>query len=1251
MSIPVDSVGSRRDTRTPSHQADFTAQVEAERLRQGATQGAAPAGGEPRVVPLRYAPGQQHRFAPVDYPRPPLATPDHLTPEREQAIDDWAEHKSDASGGFLGFGETSSAEHVETALRGHSDLGGLSPAEQRHLIDTMLTRWESQGETDAGRLADRVSDDAGLRQIVGERYAARAARLMREPAGNGGALDPHSRARAYTLQMLDMMGDDKAGLARVLNGLSPEDGVRFAQALGEGAIFGGQIEHQRTVLAALNAGPASRTTSAMVQTIFASVKPGDIMHTPEFRRELSFAIAREWHPDSPGQRDASAARLQGLMDTHQGQRVLFGGTLDRDVAALAAIRQTPSITADSIKDDTGDPERHPEVARAMAEGMVPADTPGRAAEVDRLSGILRTQEGQDLLFGAPDAQGAVPAEARAAARQLLLTDRTITADTLRDPPAPSAEDAGSSPWLERTDPWHNPKIVEAMARANAAPFASDEPITLGGTDLDNFVGSAMGARPHMPGGMSEADAWARAGGGDLSLFASGPDSGMIRPTVDKIHEIGGDSPRVTALPVTYSSADTGPVRFTLFRVETAGGERFVDHQGAVYDSFEHWRTANQLPPGLMVYPEGGHIATNADGSVRLASAWTPKTPDTASEKAADVLDKAALVGGIVAGGALIVGTGGTAGLVLAGVGTASGAWGAARQGTALYDRQQIGLSINPVTDGAARTLWLGVAANATGIGAFASEAALIRYVANGGRLAEPAALAIGTGRVSATVTNAAAFADAGVNLIADWGAMSPDERASAVLQMGFWGVTSAVGARQARSFGEMLNPAAAARGVLDAYQPQVIRDSTLDGSRGEIDIDPLTGNPVVRVGEAASPADVDLHVRTARLMARHNGLTGLVRQMFGEPPPGTPAHTLLAETQKIGTEMARLREQLAQPHLTLQQRIQIEGDIATQEAHLRQVAERVGHIAPDPSQLAIAALSRGIARAEEIQLGLGSALPEGYYWRTRGPDLLPEIVRTSNAKSTDALALVESETHPGTYDIKVVASDVNLPRFSDVPIPKFEIRNTLDSIGGEEGQRLVAQFDTAIAERARLVAERDALRGERKYDELIGDEKTRYDALNQGVTEQSQLIGELGAYAHVRQQFPGAEVIYGGPGAKSRPGDFDLVARQVQADGTVRFIVIEAKGGNAALGTRKVGNRHQTQGTREYFQAIAKHMSGMDGAENAGARETGKRLISALANGSADGHPAEVIYLTTRSGVNRTDVDVKAKQFDITEIK
>ncbi|MEH2628694.1 hypothetical protein V1292_006749 [Bradyrhizobium sp. AZCC 1719] len=212
---------------------------------------------------------------------------------------------------------------------------------------------------------------------------------------------------------------------------------------------------------------------------------------------------------------------------------------------------------------------------------------------------------------------AVAAERREGADKAPLAARIDALATIRMNPAITADAL-----RQADDPWTNRAIVEPQAQAPAQRFLfarGDTPQHLRGTDLDNTVGFAMGMPPALPPGTSFAQVQAAVSRGELSLYGSGEHAAAVRVVTDQIRAVaGGDAARVTVLPVTYSSADTGPVRLPLFRVTGADGrERFVDNIGRAYDNFDDWRENNQLPPGSMAYPSGGHLIARPDGTVAL----------------------------------------------------------------------------------------------------------------------------------------------------------------------------------------------------------------------------------------------------------------------------------------------------------------------------------------------------------------------------------------------------------------------------------------------------------------------------------------------------------------------------------------------------------------------------------------------------------------------------------------------------------
>lgn len=1146
----------------------------------------------PRIEPLGTAPPrlgpaqrgvdfasavQRARAAPPADPAPQKpATPEASPPspptapvvpvvsaDRRQGIDDWVEHHSDANGGFLGFGQTESHEHVRNALNGQStELKGLNADEQRYLLDRMLDRWsdgKGGGLGQASSLANALGDSPQLRGVVGERFALRAAALMQQPAGNGSASDPHSKALALVLGTVQATSGDLqhtpetlSALRGTIVSLGPENAARFMQALqSRGGADGIQAMARQRILTAMNDGPPSPAVSAVVQTVYAQTTPLDIDKRDGLRQEMAQAIAREWFPDDPAQRDAETRRLDGILGTHQGQVLLFGGGND----------------------------------------------------------------------------GKIGLEGRVGALATVRADRSITADTLK----------------QTEDPWTNPAIVGPQAQDNAKQYLTgrgDDPQTLQGTDLDNTIGYAMGFPPAVP--KDAEGAQAKAAQGQFSYFADGPGKDPVGKVVAQIRAVGGDNPQVTVLPIQYSSNASGPVQLPLFRVHTASGDKFVDNTGRSYQDFADWKANNELPPGDVTYPTDGHLTLKADGTVDLSHGNTPKTVDTTWEEVKGVLDTVALVGGIIAGGALIIGTGGTATPILVGIGVAAGGWGAYQTGAELIDRSQHGQSINPFTDGDARMLWLGLVANGTGIAAFASAGALTRLAGAGARLSPAAARVVGTTQAVANTANAGAFVDMGIHLATNWGSMTPEQRAQGLLTMGFWGATIGVGARQARSPGEMFNPAALTRRLTAAYEPPVVRSSEMEGDRVAIVRDPQTGTYTIKAGPQATDADIALHRDVARMMAQGEGLQGLVRGWTGEPKPGTLAYSIKYEGIKLDRKLADLQRRLDDPSLTPQQKDALRGDIQTTRAYLDQHTESLGRVVTDPSQRDVEAPSTGQARAEEIQPGLGDAIDnspyagQGYYFRTTGPETVPEIVRTDPYDSSHPrLGLVKGDD--GVYRIHEV-TEGHLPTYAPAitggAAPKIRLPAGLTP-------ELQTQFNSTLAARDTAVTERDA-----------ATDISVKNAKGQEVVAQSAEIGELGAMGYVAQQYPGARLEYGGPGSGSRPGDFDQVYRQALPDGSVRLIVVEAKGGGSPLGTRLVNGQVETQGTPEYFAAIAGNMRrNMTGQ----AATTGRDLSNVYRYGKTpDGKPAEIVYLTVRTPIGHdpatgaaTAPTVTAKEFDL----
>jgi hypothetical protein len=385
------------------------------------------------------------------------------------------------------------AKAVYDALNGKSPLGTVTLANQRDLIDGFLPNWDLQG---------LVRNDRDLKIMLAGRWVAFAAKLLKDPPAGG--QDPRVLAKNIAVSVSNEFRDDKAALAKALQGLEPEEGALFFHALGSEPMVSGP---RWRVLTALNAEAPSPTTRAIVQNIYTETVAGEVAglgmqrNASSFRHELAWAVAREWHPETDAaavqKRNADVSRLEGLMSNRAdgrvsaGQMLLFMGTADQRIAVLEAVRFSPEITAGTLENWNGEPTNNPVVAKALAEHIVPWDYPNRVAEIVRFAGIVQTERGRELLYGVPGS--GVPLEAIQQAREGLLSHPEIAAETLRNPPQPDVSH-GKNPWFVGSA-WCNPAVIRPIAQANAASVASDTPTALGlGTHAENFVGLAMGQK-------------------------------------------------------------------------------------------------------------------------------------------------------------------------------------------------------------------------------------------------------------------------------------------------------------------------------------------------------------------------------------------------------------------------------------------------------------------------------------------------------------------------------------------------------------------------------------------------------------------------------------------------------------------------------------------------------------------------------------------------------------------------------------
>ncbi|MED5622312.1 LWXIA domain-containing protein [Ideonella sp. BN130291] len=239
---------------------------------------------------------------------------------------------------------------------------------------------------------------------------------------------------------------------------------------------------------------------------------------------------------------------------------------------------------------------------------------------------------------------------------------------------------------------------------------------MSGTYLDNIVGMTLGMKPSVD--LASLSPQERERVLHEQALFGGEDMERIGKVSDKLgeasDEVGGDkgSPHVALLPVVWGSKDVGMTTTTLYRVDGAKGEKFVDDQGNIYDDWHEYRYENGLPPtdSKIVLPKDGHLKVDDSGNVitetgkaSLETGWDKFKREWHMDY---VVAGVTIVGGVLVDAAGIltmpigVGVGlevlGTS-MIVAGIG-----YGAYEAGHDLVKLADHGQSLNPITNSQAR---------------------------------------------------------------------------------------------------------------------------------------------------------------------------------------------------------------------------------------------------------------------------------------------------------------------------------------------------------------------------------------------------------------------------------------------------------------------------------------------------------------------------------------------------------------------
>lgn len=740
-----------------------------------------------------------------------------------------------------------------------------------------------------GRLAGGYTpfNARGVQTMLGgltDEEAARLGGLLADAAERGGAFGPGRDPLAYALAAAGGMDQSRAADAFLRGALGGLDSEAVAAAVDQAV--------------AMEAGLRPRAAEAFARGAAELAQGGeDALRAGSFAdaalRYAADGIAGGRAADAAGLRALFAAlsddELAGLLEAcAQGVRLealrdqlgesvlaaidaLNGGDLAaigrgaappdaREMGIAAALAfQVPAETVAAVN--------HPHAAEAVAIALArllepPTDTAAVAGTAAHLASILGTAQGRELLL-ISDALAALPAEASTALRQQILG----VLDARRDIDARMLAQAESG--------FACAPLVAELARPRADAFAAlaDQlrlagPMRLDGPELANLIGFTLG----LPAAGTTADpAQLLAGGADL--YGSGPYAAQVARVAETIRFLGGERAQVIPVAVQVAGRQFGMLQTTVFQVRDANGETWiVDANGERYRSLDAWRSANDLPPGLMTYAAGGEQIRGEDGHVALTTEATPGTVDTFAERAVQVVDGVMLVGGVVATGALIVGTGGVAGVVLGGVAVASAAWAGGRSAVNLHQRLVTGQELNPFVSAEARADWLNLAASVAGAGAM--RAGLVAAQAAQVGRATPAMLrAAGMWEAAANALDAASMVDGGIAIAQAWDQMSVSDRMLALLGPAFWagGVThNAGGLREVASsptrLFEQFTPGGVEAGLARHAPGLALPDFGLDAPAG-----PRSARPNLA---DATPG---------RVIAAEPGEVVIVRDGFGKP--------------------------------------------------------------------------------------------------------------------------------------------------------------------------------------------------------------------------------------------------------------------------------------------------------------------------------------------------------------------------------
>lgn len=531
----------------------------------------------------------------------------------------------------------------------------------------------------------------------------------------------------------------------------------------------------------------------------------------------------------------------------------------------------------------------------------------------------------------------------------------------------------------------NEKALEEARRQFPGPITLDAKGETGVTS--NALGQMLGIPPNNLPGKNETkktrDARLEAGFGH-SYYKS--DESPMKKILGHVAASGGENPRVTSIPITWTSNDKGAAVFKLLRIETnpeGTAPIFVDHRGNRYDNAKHWIEDNEMPPGRLTYPAELDIKNgpvHSDSPANDDWVWT-------------AIDVAAMVAGTIAGVVILVGSGGTAAPIVAGM---AAVYSGARAGEKLHDKAEKGHDIADLGDPEIRGLMIELVSSTLSVGAIGGGLRATQLLKTGSKMSRLGANMVATMTVAGSTIDCVAMGDAMIQLSKNWDKMTPEQKSMALLQLSFqFGMQAASAKAGGGRFRDQFD-FKRTRNQLENGTPYDIEPAPkeLNLAPGQVAVHYTTENGypskfrIVYEGDSPPSREmIDLHSQAAASMEASVSLEKRFLKLLGDregPPPGSRAWEALEELKKIRAESKLVMDRLKNPDISPEEAARLKsrmddlnGALIEERSKLDLCEEKGRGFVAAPGDAVEARKAHGLADVDA---------PPEYHWRANGRD-------------------------------------------------------------------------------------------------------------------------------------------------------------------------------------------------------------------------------------------------------------------------